>query len=68
MPLIHRLSEIELRENKSPIPDFSWKASLPLEEISKSKGCGSFATCLTTVFCSHNISHFFCRDYFITLR
>jgi uncharacterized cupin superfamily protein len=37
MPLIHRLSEIELRENKSPIPDFSWKASLPLEEISKSK-------------------------------
>ena len=37
MPLIHRLSEIELRENKSPIPDFSWKASLPLGEISTSK-------------------------------
>ena len=37
MPLIHRLSEIELRENKSSIPDFSWKSSLPLEEISKSK-------------------------------
>jgi uncharacterized cupin superfamily protein len=37
MPLIHRSSEIELKKNKSPIPDFSWKASLPLEEISKSK-------------------------------
>ncbi len=37
MPLIHRLSEIELRKNKSPIPDFSWESSLPLEEISKSK-------------------------------
>ena len=37
MPLIHRLSEIELRKNKSSIPDFSWKSSLPLEEISKSK-------------------------------
>ena len=37
MPLIHRLSEIQLRENNSPIPHFSWKSSLPLEEISKSK-------------------------------
>jgi len=37
MPLIHRLSEIDLKENKSPIPHFSWKSSLPLEEISKSK-------------------------------
>ncbi len=37
MPLIHRLSEIKLKKNKSPIPDFSWKASLPLEEISQSK-------------------------------
>jgi uncharacterized cupin superfamily protein len=37
MPLIHRPSEIELRENKSPIPNFSWKSSSPLEEISKSK-------------------------------
>ena len=37
MPLIHKLSEIELKENKSPIPHFSWKSSLPLEEMSKSK-------------------------------
>ena len=37
MPLIHRRSEIELKENKSPISHFSWKASLPLEEMSKSK-------------------------------
>lgn len=37
MPFIHRRSEIELTQNKSPIPDFSWKASLPLEEISRSK-------------------------------
>jgi len=37
MPLIHRLSEIELRKNDSPFPHFSWKSSLPLEEISKSK-------------------------------
>ena len=37
MPLTHRLSEIELRKNNSPIPHFSWKSSLPLEEISKSK-------------------------------
>ncbi len=37
MPLIHRLSEIELRENNSPIPNFSWKSSSPLEKISKSK-------------------------------
>ena len=37
MPLTHRLSEIELRKNNSSIPHFSWKSSLPLEEISKSK-------------------------------
>ena len=37
MPLIHRISEIELKKNKSSISDFSWGASLPLEEISKSK-------------------------------
>ena len=37
MPLIHRLSEIELRKNNSPILQFSWKSSLPLEKISKSK-------------------------------
>ena len=37
MPLIHKLSKIELKKNKSPIPDFSWEASLPLGEISKSK-------------------------------
>jgi len=37
MPLIHKLSEIELEKNKSPINDFSWKTSLPLGKISKSK-------------------------------
>ena len=37
MPKIHRLSELKLKENQSPISDFSWKSSLPLEEISKSK-------------------------------
>jgi uncharacterized cupin superfamily protein len=37
MPLIHRLSETGLKENKSPVPDFSWKSSVPLEKISKSK-------------------------------
>jgi uncharacterized cupin superfamily protein len=37
MPLIHRPSEIELTKNNSPIPDFSWKSSMPLEKISKSK-------------------------------
>ena len=37
MPLIHKLSEIDLKKNKSPIPHFSWKSSLPLGEISKSK-------------------------------
>ena len=37
MPLIHRLSELKLKKNKSSIPDFSWESSLPLEEISKSK-------------------------------
>lgn len=37
MPLIHKLSEMELRKNTSSIPDFSWKSSAPLEKISKSK-------------------------------
>lgn len=37
MPLIHKLSEIELKKNQSSINDFSWKASLPLGKISKSK-------------------------------
>ena len=37
MPLIFKPSEIELKKNSSAIPHFSWKASSPLEEISKSK-------------------------------
>ena len=37
MPLIHKLFEIELKKNQSSINDFSWKASLPLGKISKSK-------------------------------
>ncbi len=37
MPLIHRVSELKLTENRSPLPEFSWKASQPLEELSKSK-------------------------------
>ncbi|MCK5099833.1 MAG: cupin domain-containing protein [Desulfobacteraceae bacterium] len=37
MPLIHKISEIEQKKNNSPISDFSWKSSLPLGEISKSK-------------------------------
>jgi len=37
MPIIHRLSELELKENKSPISHFSWKSSSPLEELSNSK-------------------------------
>ncbi len=37
MPMIHRRSELKLRENQSPISDFSWKASLPLGKLSKSK-------------------------------
>ena len=37
MPLIFKPSEIELEKNNSAIPHFSWKASQPLEEISKSK-------------------------------
>ena len=37
MPLIHNLSEIELKKNESPINDFSWKSSLPVGKISKSK-------------------------------
>ncbi len=37
MPLIHKLSEIELEKNPSPIPDFAWTASQPLEDLSNSK-------------------------------
>jgi len=37
MPLIFKPSKIELEKNHSAIPHFSWKASRPLEEISKSK-------------------------------
>ena len=37
MPKIHKLSELEMKENKSLIPDFSWKASRPLGIISESK-------------------------------
>ena len=37
MPSINRLSEIEQKKNNSPIPDFAWKSSLPLGEISESK-------------------------------
>jgi uncharacterized cupin superfamily protein len=37
MPLIHRISEIELKQNKSSISHFSWKASRDLGDISQSK-------------------------------
>ena len=37
MPFIHKISKIKLKKNRSPISDFSWESSLPLEEISKSK-------------------------------
>lgn len=37
MTVIHQISQKDLKENKSPIAHFSWKSSLPLEEISKSK-------------------------------
>ena len=37
MPLIFKPSEIELEKNNAAIPHFSWKASQPLEDISKSK-------------------------------
>ncbi len=37
MPIIFKSSEIELAKNSSAIPHFSWKASPPLEEKSKSK-------------------------------
>ncbi|HAR44421.1 MAG TPA: hypothetical protein DCS07_17620 [Bdellovibrionales bacterium] len=37
MPLIFKSGDLELKQNRSPIPHFSWKASSPLEEISKSK-------------------------------
>ena len=37
MPLIFKSHNIELKKNSSAIPNFSWKSSTPLEEISKSK-------------------------------
>ena len=37
MPLIFKPSEIELEKNCSAIPHFPWKASQPLEDISRSK-------------------------------
>ncbi|MCP4605983.1 MAG: cupin domain-containing protein [Proteobacteria bacterium] len=37
MPKIFKPSELELKKNRSSVPHFSWKASLPLGEISKSK-------------------------------
>lgn len=37
MPLIYKLQEMELKKNKSPIPDFSWEATSPLGKLSKSK-------------------------------
>ena len=37
MPSIYKLPELELRDNKSPIPHFSWKASRPLGILSESK-------------------------------
>ena len=37
MTKIHRLAETELEQNKSRFPDFSWKASVPLEALSGAK-------------------------------
>ena len=37
MPFIHKLADIELKQNLSTVSDFSWKAGLPLAEISGSK-------------------------------
>jgi uncharacterized cupin superfamily protein len=37
MPTIFKTSEIELVENRSPIPHFSWKTSSALDEITNSK-------------------------------
>ena len=37
MPVIHRHSDMTLRQNKSPITEFSWKAAPPLEKRSGSK-------------------------------
>jgi uncharacterized cupin superfamily protein len=37
MPMIFRSGDVELNRNKSTISHFSWKASPPLEEISRSK-------------------------------
>lgn len=37
MPLIFKSSELNLEKNRSPIPDFAWKASLQLEDTAKSK-------------------------------
>lgn len=37
MPSIYRSSELEFKENSSPLSDFSWKASAPLGKLSRSK-------------------------------
>ena len=37
MPLIFKSGDLELKQNRSPIPHFAWKGSPLLEEISKSK-------------------------------
>jgi len=37
MPMIFKSSELKLEKNRSPIPDFAWKASPQLEEAAKSK-------------------------------
>jgi uncharacterized cupin superfamily protein len=37
MATIFKSSEVKLEQNRSPIPDFSWKASPLLAEMSKSK-------------------------------
>lgn len=37
MPVTFKSTNMELKKNESPIPCFSWKASLPLEELSHSK-------------------------------
>jgi uncharacterized cupin superfamily protein len=37
MPLIFKSSDLNLEKNRSPIPDFAWKASPLLEEVAKAK-------------------------------
>ena len=37
MPLIHRISQMEFKKNRSPIPEFAWESTPRLEEISQSK-------------------------------